>query len=191
MRLALKILAVAVVGTALGLLATWLMVAWYGTLGRVSDGPWKTNVAAGRRDSDPVARLFVALHGLFALPASEAVYYTATTDSAGAALDGRCRYALAGPAPDAGWWSITAYGPDDYLIANPAHRYSIASTAASAQGAAGRLAIQVGGADGGDRWIPAGSGRFSLTLRLYRPGPTVRLDPAHAALPALTKVGCP
>lgn len=191
MRLILKLVAVAVLGTALGLLMTWLMVTWYGASGRVSNGPWRANLAAGRPDSSSPARAFVALHGLFALSSGEAIYYTATTDSAGDPLDGRCRYMLTGPAFDATWWSITAYGPDDYLIANPARRYSVTSTAAGAQGADGRLAIQVGGADGGDAWIPVGPGRFSLTLRLYNPGPVIRLGPARVALPAVTKVGCP
>lgn len=191
MRLILKVLAVAVLGAALGLVMTWLMVTWFGASARVSDGPWKANLAAGSQDSNPVARAFVALHGLFALASSEAIYYTAAADSSGAALDGRCRYTLTGQALDVGWWSITAYGPDEYLIPNPAHRYSVTSTAASARDASGRLTIQVGGAGGGDAWIPVGPGRFSLTLRLYNPGPVIRLGPARAALPAVTKVGCP
>ena len=39
-------------------------------------------------------------------------------------------------------------------------------------------------------WIPVAKAPFSLTLRLYNPGPRVTADPAHAALPKIEKVSC-
>jgi hypothetical protein len=189
MRLALKILAVLLVGIALGLLATWLSV-FHGSPERVRDGPWKTNLAAGSAESNPYRRAFVAIHGLFALNRSETVYYTTEADSDGQALDGHCRYEIRGRSPDARWWSVTAYGPDDFLIPNPAHRYSV-SKSSIRQDANGNFAVQVGGAAGGDGWIPVGAGGFSLMLRLYIPGPSVAADPTDAAMPAVTRVSCP
>jgi hypothetical protein len=50
--------------------------------------------------------------------------------------------------------------------------------------------VQVGAGTVGDNGIPVGKGRFSLTLRLYNPGPGIVLDPAHAALPTLKRVSC-
>src|SRR5260370_11972615 len=120
MRFALKLLAVLVVGTALSVAATWLSVYQFPP-SRISDGPWKTNLLAGSAQSGPYRRAAVAIHGLFAFSRSESAYYTASTDSDGGQLDGRCRYDVTGPEPEARWWSITAYGPDDYLIPNPAH----------------------------------------------------------------------
>jgi hypothetical protein len=172
----------------LGFSITWLTV-FHSTSGRVSDGPWKTSLTAGSAESNPYQRASVAVHGLFALNRSEAIYYTASTDSDGHALDGHCRYEIAGRDPDARWWSITAYGPDDFLIPNPAHRYSVSKTAI-ARDASGDFAVQVGSEAVGDNGIPVGQGRFSLTLRLYNPGPGVVLDPAHAALPTLKRVSC-
>jgi hypothetical protein len=189
LRLAWKILAVLACGTALGVLATWLTV-FHGHPPRVSNGPWKTNLAAGSARSNAYSRAFVAAHGLFALNRTEAVYYTAALYRDGHALDGRCRYEIAGRDPDARWWSITAYGADEYLIPNPAHRYSVSKTEI-ARDASGAFSVQIGGAGGGNNWIPAGSGRFSLTLRLYNPGPDILRDPAHAVLPALKRVSCP
>ena len=188
MRFVRNVLAALIFGTVLGGLATWLTVFRIAP-DRVSDGPWKTSLTAGSAQSDPYKRAFVAVHGLFALNRSETVYYTATADSDGHVLDGDCRYEIAGRDPDARWWSITAYGPDDYLIPNPAHRYSVSKTAI-ARGGGGDYAVQVGGDAGGDNWIPVGVGRFSLTLRLYNPGRSILLDPAHAVLPALKKVSC-
>jgi hypothetical protein len=186
-RCVLKILAVLVVGTALGLFATWLTV-FRGSPTRVNDGPWKTNLTAGSTRSTPFSRAFVAVHGLFALNRSETIYYTAATDNDGHRLDGHCLYKITGTQPDARWWSITAYGADSYLIPNPANRYSIAKTISAQQVS---FTVQVGGRASGTNWIPVGPGRFSLTLRLYNPGPGFLLDPAHAILPAVIRVSCP
>jgi hypothetical protein len=176
------------VGTLLGIFVTWLMVFRI-TLGGVTDGPWKTNLTTGSAQTNPYHRASVAVHGLFALNQSEAIYYTANIDGEGRALDGRCRYEISGRDPDARWWSITAYGRDDYLIPNPSHRYSVSKTAI-ARDAGGAFAVQVGGDTGGENWIPVGSEEFSLALRLYNPGPGVLVDPAHAVLPALKRVSC-
>ncbi len=162
---------------------------FHSTSGRVSDGPWNTNLTTGSAQNNPYQRAAVAVHGLFALNSSEAIYYTATTDNDGRALDGNCRYEITGRDPDARWWSVTVYGVDDYLIPNPAHRYSVSKTAI-ARDASGNFAAQIGGTAGGDNWIPVAPGRFSLSLRLYNPGPSILADPAHAALPALKKVSC-
>ena len=177
-----------VVGTTIGIVATWLTV-FHRTPGGVSNGPWNTNLTSGSAQSDPYQRAFVAIHGLFALNHTEAIYYTATADNHGHALDGHCRYEITGHDPDARWWSITAYGADDYLIPNRAHRYSVSETNIARDASSG-FAVQVGGDSGGGNWIPVGPGRFSLSLRLYNPGPSVVRDPAHTALPALKEVSC-
>lgn len=186
-RYVLKILAVLVAGTAMGLFVTRLTLSLGGPA-RVSDGAWKTNLTAGSTKSTAFSRAFVAVHGLFALNRRETVYYTAATDSGGRRLDGHCRYEITGIQPDARWWSITAYGADGYLIPNPSNRYSVAKTDSAQLGA---FTVLVGGAAGGHDWIPVGPGRFSLTLRLYNPGPSLILDPARAILPAVTRVSCP
>src|SRR5678815_316989 len=112
------------IGTLLGLGATWLTVIRGVAMGgAVSNGPWRTSLEAGSREGGMYLRAGIAVHGLLALNRSETVYYTATTDSSGIALDGRCTYRVRGRDPKSRWWSITAYGPDDYLIPNTAHRY--------------------------------------------------------------------
>jgi hypothetical protein len=188
MRVLLKLLVVLVAGTTLGLLATWLTVFRFPP-GRIGNGPWKTNPAVVTAQTDAYRRAFVAFHGLFALNRGAAIYYTANTDSDGRALTGQCRYKVEGPVPDARWWSITAYGPDGYLIANPSGRYSVTRPQV-APDAHGLIVVQVGGNSGRNSWIAVGTGRFSLSLRLYNPGPEFIADPADAALPALLRVGC-
>lgn len=190
MQLALKILAVIVVGTILGLFVTWLSLMHGNMPGGISDGVWKTNLAIGDTQSDSFTRAAVAVHGLFALNRRETIYYSATQDSDGNTLDGACRYEIAGRDPSARWWSITAYGADDFLIPNAAHLYSVSMNTVR-RDANGNYVMQVGGPQGAANWIPLAPGRVSLTLRLYNPGPDVALDPEHAALPSLKKVSCP
>lgn len=189
MRLAARILAVVILGVLLGLLATWITVFRGAMLDRVADGPWKTNLAAGDPQSGPYTRAAIALHGLFALNRKEALYYNAARDSDGNRLDSACIYRIAGHDPDARWWSITAYGADDFLISNPAGLYSVSETTV-VRDPNGSFVIEVGGSSKAKNWIPSGTGRFSLTLRLYNPGPDIALDPARATLPVLKKVSC-
>lgn len=185
----MKIFSALALGGVLGLLVTWRMLSRGAGPTRITDGPWKTSLTAGSARSSPYERAFIAVHGLFALSRSEAIYYTAGADSEGAALDGGCRYEIRGRDPDARWWSITAYGTDDYLIPNRAHRYSVSKNSIP-RDADDEFRVQVGGASGGGNWIPVAPGRFTLTLRLYNPGAGVLADPAHAALPALKKASC-
>lgn len=189
MRLAWKILATLLAGTVLGTLLTWLMLTWF-VPNSVKDGPWRTNLAIGSAQAGLDTRALVALHGLFALNRHEAIYYTARDDSDGRRLDGTCRYEITGHALDARWWSITAYGSDDYLIPNPANRYSISSPALAVS-PQGEFTAQVSRTGSGNNWLPVGDRTFSLTLRLYNPGLTFIADAAHAALPDIERIACP
>ena len=78
-----------------------------------------------RAKASPYLRAYVAVHGLLALGREETIYYTATNDSEGQTLDGNCSYRVEGRDLPARWWGITAYGADDFLIPNPADRYSV------------------------------------------------------------------
>lgn len=189
MRLSLKPLVVLVAGTMLGLLATWLAVFRFPP-GAINDGPWQAVPEAATAQSDAYRRAISAVHGLFAVNRAGAIYYTATTDSEGRALTGRCRYKVEGPAPDARWWTIAAYGPDDFLIANPTGRYSVTKQQATLD-ARGNIAVLVSGTSGGGNVVAVGTGRFSLSLRLYNPAPEFIANPAAGALPALLRVACP
>jgi hypothetical protein len=190
MNLVTKVAAAVIVGAAIGLAATWFTVVRGAIPGGLSNGPWRTNLAAGDSRSDPYTRARVAVHGLFALNHSETIYFTAAQDSDGAPLNGRCIYQVSGRDPDARWWSITAYGPDDYLIPNAAGSYSVSKTTV-ARSPDGTFTIRVGGAGSASNWIPLAPERFSLTLRLYNPGELAAIDPVHAALPAIKKIACP
>ncbi len=148
-----------------------------------------SSLLVGSAASGPYLRASVAVHGLLALNRSETIYDTASTDSAGDRLDGGCTYRLVGRDPAARWWSITAYGPDDYLIPNAANRYSVSKTSI-VRDVDGAFIAMVAKGQSGPNWIPVRNGAFSLSLRLYNPAAAVSADPAKAALPAIAKAAC-
>ena len=189
MNTAIKIVSVLVIGTILGLALTWFFVVRSPLAGGADDGPWRTNLLIGSSGGDMATRASVAVHGLFALNRSETIYYSAARDSDGNRLEGNCTYLLSGRDPPTRWWSITAYGTDDYLIPNPGKHYSISKNSV-ARGADGSFTATLSRAPAAQNWIALDDGRFSLTLRLYNPASGIAKDPAHVALPSIRKVSC-
>lgn len=188
MYFAVRVAVTLLVGLALGLGATWLAVDVF-IPGAVNNGAWTTNLSIGSPESNPYTRAAVALHGLFALNPSETVYYVAMKDERGEVLNGACSYEIVGRDPPARWWSITAYGPDEYLIANPTNRYSIDRSNVW-RGRDGRMAIAVGTAPQPSNWIPVTGGKFTLVMRLFNPDSVVTRSPDRAPLPRVERVGC-
>ena len=183
-------LSVFVVGSALGLGSAWLAAMWLPGASTVTNGVWTTDLTIGSAAADPYLRARVAVSGVLALNKSETLYYTADTDASGAPLSSACVYRIEGRDPAARWWSMTAYGPDFYLIANPADLYSESRTTVT-RGPDGGFVIRVARAAQAGDWIPLGDAdRFRLTLRLYNPDPSVVAAPDTAALPRLIKESC-
>jgi hypothetical protein len=186
---AVKILAMLVAGIALGLAATWA-TAIRGTMGgNIDNGPWRTSLYIGSSESGPYLRARIAVHGLLALSREETLYYTAARDSDGQALAGNCSYRIEGRDPPARWWSITAYGADDFLIPNSAERYSVSMNSV-ARGPDGNFAVTVSKALTEGNWIPVTAGHFDLTIRLYNPQASVVTDPANVPLPTIKRANC-
>src|ERR1700679_716326 len=96
MNIVAKSAVAVVVGVLLGLALTWFTVFRGDMPGGVTDGPWRTNLSIGAATGDAMTRASVALHVLLALKRSETLYYTASADSSGAALDGACTYKISG-----------------------------------------------------------------------------------------------
>lgn len=157
--------------------------------GAVVNGPWRTNLTTGGANADMYTRAFVALTGLLALNKDETIYFNATTDSAGEALDGKCSYRVEGTDPDTRWWSITAYASDNFLIDSPSHRYAVSKTNVT-RAQDGAFVIRVSTIEEATNWIASSADGFQLTLRLYNPSVAVKQNPATIALPAIVKEAC-
>ncbi len=156
----------------------------------VHDGPWVSFADTGSSHANPYVRAVVARLGLYALSNREAVYYTAFDDDKGRPLSGRCDYQLKGAALPARWWSVTLYGSDNYLVANPQHRYSWNAGNVSSR-PDGSFLVGVSSKATSGNWLPSpAQGHFSLTLRLYKPTSTVLEQLGSIPLPTLTALDC-
>lgn len=160
-------------------------------LGRgIVNGPWAASIDNGTVDASAFSRARVALYGLLALPAKEAMYFVARTDSDGAPLDGNCTYSLRGGLIDARWWSITLYRGEGWLVKNSANRWSVAGSAPERDDK-GNWSFTVSPELVPGLWLPTGRAKqFDLTLRAYHPRGTLLTDPARAALPLIKKERC-
>lgn len=158
--------------------------------GLVANGPWETGKSFGTLDASTLTRAKVALSGLLALPAKEAMYFTAQNDSDGRALDGRCTYDVRGGQLDGRWWSVTLYEGEGWLVKNAAKRWSIPASAVSTD-AQGRWSFTVSPDAKSGSWLPTGSVEaFDLTLRLYHPSADIIKSPEKAQLPAIDRKAC-
>jgi hypothetical protein len=160
-------------------------------LGRqVTNGPWSANTDNGTAGASALSRARVALFGLLALPAKEAMYFTARTDSDGKPLDGKCTYMVSGGALDARWWSVTLYKGEGWLVKNAENRWSVGGNA-PARDAKGNWSFKVSPDKVEGVWLPTGrTPQFDLTLRAYHPHGALLDDPAKAKLPAIKKEAC-
>jgi len=126
-------------------------------------------------------RAVVAMVGLGANLPADATYPNTRVDAAGQALNGRHRYRLhfnAGELPPVNaFWSVTAYGADDFLIDNPLHRHALGDRDSLVFNPDGSLDLHVQAEppDGNrkNNWLPVKADEpFLLNARLYWPKPS-------------------
>ncbi|HEY6318190.1 MAG TPA: DUF1254 domain-containing protein [Acidimicrobiia bacterium] len=151
---------------------------------RLTRDGWSNLPSQGTYGTDYVARAATTAVGLGANVPAESVYFHAGTDASGAALSGASGYHLhfaasaLPPIDRRAFWSLTAYGPDHFLVANAINRYSIGDrTTGLRYGVGGSLDLYVGPtAPAGHEanWLPAPPGPFSLIFRAYLPGARIR-----------------
>lgn len=181
---------VAVLGLVLGLGSAFLALRMGGLGGGATVGPWSASLTAGSIDADMYTRARVARYGLLALDKKETLYYTARTDSDGAPLSGSCTYVVKGRDLAARWWSVTAYGPDSFLIPNDANLYSFAKTTVKREADGGYI-VRISADKQEGNWLPVKAGEsFDMTARFYNPEPAVYAAPQSAVLPTIAKESC-
>jgi hypothetical protein len=102
--------------------------------------------AAGRKNEvDPVRHLLVTCTGWGANPDKDAIYLNIVP----AKNDGKTIYRLDGvkDVPVDGFWSITIYNAEGYLVKNDQNAYSLNNVTAK-ENADGSVTVQFGGCDG-------------------------------------------
>jgi hypothetical protein len=190
-KIVLSVLAVLVIGGALGYSTAVAAYEGMYSRGMVRNGQWATNLAAGSSEASLYARATIALHGLLALAKSETVYYQCVGDDKGQQLRSSCDYRIEGKGLDARWWSITLYGQDDFLIPNEQKCYSF-NTNTVKLSPDGSYMIYLSGSPKEGNWLPSGTEdqKVVLTLRLYNPGQSVYDNPGSIELPHITREAC-
>jgi len=173
------------------------------TLGETRNGWQFITQAFGNRDRMQgryLTRAAAAQYALYGHDAEEAIYPSTEVDAEGDSLDGSMQNYLLQfrkdeiPAAQA-FWSITMYSfPDQLLVDNPIHRYSIGDrTTGLEYDADGGLTLYIQSeSPGSDRevnWLPAPQGLFSLTIRIYLP--EARALAADYRLPPIRKAITP
>lgn len=163
----------------------------------ITIGAWKTDALAGHADAGLYTRATVALNALFALSREETMYYIASSDDTGQPLRSTCSYLVEGAAPQARWWSITAYADDMFLFDAPNQHYSLNATQARLN-PQDHFSVRTGPLESGQRmpqthWLPTpGQRGVILTLRLYNPDASLQANPARLSPPSIRALGaCP
>jgi hypothetical protein len=140
---------------------------------------WATPPALlGNYGTNYPLRAGIAMVGLGANLPQDALYPSANVDADGKPLNGDAHYRMhfnAGQLPPVNaFWSITAYGEDNYFIDNAQRRYAIGDRDALAFNADGSLDIWIQAAAPVEahrsNWLPVKLGQtFLLNARLYWP----------------------
>ncbi|MFM1948246.1 MAG: hypothetical protein RL706_267 [Pseudomonadota bacterium] len=144
------------------------------------DGTWSTPpLNLGTYGTDYNTRAAVAMVGLGANLPEDALYPNTSVDHRGKPLTGQHRYRLHFMAdqlpPVKAFWSVTAYGDNEFLIDNPLHRYALGDRDALHYNADGSLDLWIqadapANALHRTNWLPVKHhAAFLLNARLYWP----------------------
>ena len=123
-------------------------------------------------------RAMVALVGLGANTVDVAIYPKTDTDVTGAALTGEKTYTIhfetLPPTLEGGFWSVTAYNEENFLIDNPIDRYCINDRSAYQLNEDDTLDLVLSkeAPEDTSNWLPVSDGEFHLFMRIYLPDMT-------------------
>lgn len=139
-------------------------------------GQWSYfDAPIGNFGTEYAYRALVSIAGLGANPVNVALYPKTEVDTEGNGLTGEKTYVLhidtLPPVREGGFWSITAYGEDDFLIDNEIDRYCVNDRSGLKVNADGSVDVILSKAKPADitNWLPVGEGGFHLYMRIYTP----------------------
>jgi hypothetical protein len=135
------------------------------------------NPIIGDYGTDYTFRAGVAAIGLGANTPIESVYPTGFGDADGRPFDGASRYRLTFARDDLpparGFWSLTMYDEDGYLVANPQRRHAVGDShpplRRKPDGSIVIVLQRTAPAERDVNWLPTPAGSFRINLRLYLP----------------------
>ena len=141
----------------------------------ITNNEWSYSLQTGHFGTDYLLRAAIFKAFPFVTIPEEAIYPMATTDEQGGRLNGTCRYRLKlkKTPPVRGFWSITVYDRNGFLVENPIHRYAVGDRTTDLEyGEDGSLEIYLQHDKPSNKesnWLPVPSGEFYLVLRAFYP----------------------
>jgi hypothetical protein len=160
--------------------------------GETTNG-WKYTFAGGRAGFDTGLRAALAKYEVGAQLADQVLYPNTSVDEKGEQLNGAHKYVLhfdAGKLPPViVFWNMAMYASDMLFVENDFGRYSFGSTTDGIKKEKdGSLTILIQHDRPADtsNWLPAPTGDFNLTMRLYGPETSI-LDGSYR-LPAIKRI---
>ncbi|MGN1108972.1 MAG: DUF1214 domain-containing protein, partial [Oscillospiraceae bacterium] len=142
----------------------------------VALGQWQYyDAPIGDFGTEYTYRALVAFAGLGANTVDVAVYPKTNIDDTGEVLSGEKEYILhfdtLPPTMEGGFWSVTAYGSDDFLIDNPIDRYCVNDRSDFTLNEDGSLDLILSKNQPEDisNWLPVSDDEFHLYMRIYTP----------------------
>lgn len=167
MAIFFKAVLVAIVGVALGLLATWLSIDEGRGFGAVRAGPWIGWPRAGTAAADPYAKAAMSRTGEIPLGLAEGLSFIARTDSQNRPLQKNCTYTIKPPVPVARYWAISLATPEGQVTNNDFGRTGLTSSEIVRTGS-NQFSITISTDVQSGNWLPInGKNDFVLVLRLY------------------------
>ena len=144
-------------------------------IGTITNG-WQFSLDPGNYGTDYLFRSTVALVGLGANLAEDAIYPLTYIDIDGNALNGANNYMIHFPEgqipPVNAFWSLTMYNMEQFFVENPIDRYTIGDRSELVYNDDGSLDIYIQheAPDGKEsNWLPAPDDDFNVMMRLYWP----------------------
>jgi hypothetical protein len=172
------------IGTAVYSIATWKNSS------QQNLGNWQT--IGKDKDVNTADLLSIAQISVFAtypLTKKEVIYLNTSNDSEGNPIDPKYDYTINGKKFNAGYWSITAYDQDGFLIANPIKKYSYNFEDVKYEADSTSYKINLSSNKKNQNWLPInGTQKVSLVIRLYQPSEELRNNLSANNLPIIQKV---
>jgi hypothetical protein len=151
------------------------------SIGKIVNG-WDIALDIGKYGKDYLKRAIVAKIGIGANLPEDAVYPTAFKDSLGNILNGKKNYVIHFDKDDLppttnAFWSITLYNQSSFLVPNSINRYALGDRDDIKFNDDGSLDIYIQNKppekNFTSNWLPAPTGNFNLTMRIYWPKKSV------------------
>jgi len=144
-------------------------------LGPLGGLRWKRMLLQLKSSLRAQAARYARQMGLGANTTDVAIYPRTSTDSTGADLTGKKTYTLhfdaLPPTVGTGFWSVTAYGEDNFLIDNPISRYCVNDRSGLHRNPDGSIDVTLSkdAPEDTTNWLPVSDEKFHLFLRIYKP----------------------